>query len=142
MPTNISYQGRIQDLKKEGAQGNRGRIFLHILANLGGFLKNLAQKRVGVRPPSPLWIRAWLFHPLTPLHTLASNYVGPMVEKNWGPLNIYLQHVLQRIIYFIKIQSQNINFKNTSPPGDWIVAPLWPITECPALLLFVLSKTT
>ena len=44
-------QGRIQNLKKEGAQVARGRVFRHIQANLGDFLKNLAQKRVGVRPP-------------------------------------------------------------------------------------------
>ena len=36
-------QGRIQDLKKEGLGGE----FL----NIGDFLKNLTQKRVGVRPP-------------------------------------------------------------------------------------------
>ena len=50
-------QGRIQDLKKEEAQVARGRVFRHIWANLGDFLKNLAQKRVGVRPMR-LWIRA------------------------------------------------------------------------------------
>ena len=32
-----------------------------------------------------------------------------------GPLYIYLQHFLQIIIYFIKIQFQNIYLKNT--PG-------------------------
>ena len=34
--------------KKEGAQGVRG-----LALNLGGFLKNLAQKGVGVRPQRP-----------------------------------------------------------------------------------------
>ena len=33
----------------------------------------------------------------------------------WGPLNMYL-HVLQIIIYFMKIQSQNLFFENTPPP--------------------------
>ena len=33
-----------------------------------------------------------------------------------GPLNIYLQHVFQTIIYFMKIQSQNIYFANTPVP--------------------------
>ena len=46
-------QGRIQDLKKEGAQVARGRVFRHIKANLRDFLKNFAQKRVGVRPLRP-----------------------------------------------------------------------------------------
>ena len=46
-------QGRIQDLKKEGAQKVRGRDFRHVWANLGDFLKNLAQKVVGVRPLRP-----------------------------------------------------------------------------------------
>ena len=32
-------------------------------------------------------------------------------------LNIYnLQHVLQKFIYFTKIYSENIYFKNTPPP--------------------------
>ena len=30
-----------------------------------------------------------------------------------GPLHIYLQHVLQTIIYFMKIGSKNIYFKNS-----------------------------
>ena len=34
-----------------------------------------------------------------------------------GPWNNYLQHVLQTIIFFMKIQSQNIYFKNT--PALW-----------------------
>ena len=33
-----------------------------------------------------------------------------------GPLNIYLQHVLQPIFFFKKNQSQNIYFKNTTLP--------------------------
>ena len=49
-------QGRIQDLKMEGAQGVRGLVPKIFLANLGDFLKNLAQKGVGWRPP--LCIRA------------------------------------------------------------------------------------
>ena len=44
-------QGRIQDLKKESAQGVRGLAQRFFLANLGDFLKSLAQKGVGVRPP-------------------------------------------------------------------------------------------
>ena len=36
-------QGRIQDLRKEGAQLSRRRVFRPILANLEEFLKNLAQ---------------------------------------------------------------------------------------------------
>ena len=56
MPTN---QGRNQDLKKEGVHGIRGLAPKIFLANLGDFLKNLAQKGVGVRPLRvPLWIRA------------------------------------------------------------------------------------
>ena len=57
MPTN---QGRIQDLKKEGCTGFGGSLPRFFLANLGDFLKNLAQKGVGVRPlrSPPLWIRA------------------------------------------------------------------------------------
>ena len=47
------YQGRIQDLKKEGAQGVRGLAPKAFLANSGDFLNNLAQKGVGVRPPPP-----------------------------------------------------------------------------------------
>ena len=41
-------------------------------------------------------------------------------------LNIYLQHVFQTIIYFMKIQSQNIFFKNIPPlpPWRWIGGPL------------------
>ena len=37
-----------------------------------------------------------------------------------GPINIYLQHLLQTLIYYMKIHSQNIYFKNTlplPPPG-------------------------
>ena len=37
-------QGRIEDLKKEGAQGARGLTPNIFLANLGDFLNNLAQK--------------------------------------------------------------------------------------------------
>ena len=51
-------QERIQDLKKEGAQGVRGLTLKNFLANLGDFLKNLAQKGVGVRLLQ-FWIRAW-----------------------------------------------------------------------------------
>ena len=38
-----------------------------------------------------------------------------------GPLNNYLQHVLQTIIYFMKMQSQNIYLENTPapPPPPW-----------------------
>ena len=43
-------QGRVQDLKKEGAQGVRGLACNSFFANLGDFLKNLALKAVGVRP--------------------------------------------------------------------------------------------
>ena len=46
-------QGRIQDLKKEGAQWLRGLAPKTFLANLGDFLKNLGQKGVGVRPLRP-----------------------------------------------------------------------------------------
>ena len=46
-------QGRIQDLKKEGAQGVRGLAPKIFLANLGDFSKNLAQKGMGVRPLRP-----------------------------------------------------------------------------------------
>ena len=37
-----------------------------------------------------------------------------------GPLNIYLQHVLQTIIYFMKMQSRNTYFKYKPRPlnGD------------------------
>ena len=48
----FSCQGQIQDLKKEGAQGVQGLAPEIFLANLRDFLKNLAQKGVGVRPPS------------------------------------------------------------------------------------------
>ena len=47
-------QGQIQDLKKEGAQGVREFAPNIFLTNLGDFLKNLAQKRVGVRLLLPL----------------------------------------------------------------------------------------
>ena len=47
-----SPQGLIQDLKKEGAQGVRGLATKIFLANLGDFSKYLAQKELGVRPPS------------------------------------------------------------------------------------------
>ena len=50
---NSARQGRIQDLKKEGAQKVRGRDFRHILANLGDFLRNLVQNGVGVHPLCP-----------------------------------------------------------------------------------------
>ena len=46
----VLWQGRIQDLKKEGAQGVRGLAHNIFLSNLGDFLKNSAQKWVGVRP--------------------------------------------------------------------------------------------
>ena len=45
-------QVRIQDLKKEGRRGF-GCSPPILLANLGDFLKNLAQKGVGVRPLRP-----------------------------------------------------------------------------------------
>ena len=48
-----SPQGRIQDLKKEGAQGVRGLAPKIFLANFGDFSKYLAQKELGVRPPPP-----------------------------------------------------------------------------------------
>ena len=41
-------------MKKEGRRwlgGGGGRVFRHIKAKLGDFLKNSVQKRVGVRPP-------------------------------------------------------------------------------------------
>ena len=54
-----SPQGRIQDWKKEGAQGVRGLAPKIFLANLGDFSKYLAQKELGVRPPAPpLWFCA------------------------------------------------------------------------------------
>ena len=58
--TEALYQGRIQDLKKEGAQGVRGLTPKIFLANLRDFAKILAQKGVGMRPlrPPPHWIRA------------------------------------------------------------------------------------
>ena len=37
--------------------------------------------------------------------------------------NIYLQHVLHTIIYFMKIQSQNIYLKNTLDPYHRSVGP-------------------
>ena len=46
-------QGQIQDLKKEGAQVAWGQVFRQIYANLGDFLKNFAQKLVGVHPLRP-----------------------------------------------------------------------------------------
>ena len=46
-------QGRIQDLEKEGAQGVWRLAPMILLAHFGDFLKNLAQKRVGVRLPAP-----------------------------------------------------------------------------------------
>ena len=46
----VIWQGWIQDLKKEGAQGVRGLAHM-FLANLGDFLKKMAQKWAGVRPP-------------------------------------------------------------------------------------------
>ena len=56
-------QGRIQDLKKEGAQWLRGLAPNTFLANLGDFLKNFGQKGVGVRPP-PLDPRLLVRRPL------------------------------------------------------------------------------
>ena len=55
-------QGRIQDLKKEGAQGVRSQDFFVIF---GDFLKlkNLAQKGVGVHPlrtpPPPALVKLY-----------------------------------------------------------------------------------
>ena len=46
-------QGRIHDLKKEGAQGVWGLNPKIFLAHFGDFLKKLAQKGVGVRPLRP-----------------------------------------------------------------------------------------
>ena len=46
-------QGRIQDLKKEGAQWLRGPAPKTFLVKSGDFLNNLGQKGVGVRPPAP-----------------------------------------------------------------------------------------
>ena len=43
-------------------------------------------------------------------------------QQNWGPLNSYLQHVLQTIFYSMKYQSENIYFKNApAPPVPWIL---------------------
>ena len=39
-----------------------------------------------------------------------------MNKKTLWQLIFYLQHVLQTIIYFMKIQFQNIYFENTPPP--------------------------
>ena len=50
---NTDTQGRIQDLKKEGAQWLRGLAPNTFLAKLGDFLKNFRQKGVGVRPLPP-----------------------------------------------------------------------------------------
>ena len=44
--------------EKGGGAGVQGLAPKIVLANLMDFLKNLAQKGVGMRPP-PLWIRAW-----------------------------------------------------------------------------------
>ena len=47
-------------------------------------------------------------------------------------LNIYLQHVFQTIIYFMKIQSQNIFFKNIpAPPPPPLEMDWWPPYEIP-----------
>ena len=51
--TQPTMQGQFQDLKKECGSGALTNI---CLANLGDFLKNLAQKEGGVRPP-PLDLR-------------------------------------------------------------------------------------
>ena len=45
--------------EKGGAQWVRRRALKTFLNKLGDFLKNLGQKRVGVRPPPPVWTRAW-----------------------------------------------------------------------------------
>ena len=73
--TSITYmlsrkQGRIQDLKKEERRGEF--LGINYLGQFSGFFKNLAQKRVGVRPPfgsapgkcetrsiDPVFIQCW-----------------------------------------------------------------------------------
>ena len=45
--------GRIQDLKKEGAQGIRGLVFKLFLANLGDFQEIGAKRSGRARPPAP-----------------------------------------------------------------------------------------
>ena len=49
------------------------------------------------------------------LNTFKRNLMMPSEagQQNLGPLNVFLQHVLQTIFYFMKYQSQNIYFKNT-----------------------------
>ena len=48
------------------------------------------------------------------------------LKKNWGPLNIYLQHVLKTIIYFIKIQSQKFTSKILQPSPPPLAIEWWP----------------
>ena len=53
---NMLCPGADPGFEKEGAQRIRGLVPKFFLANLGDFLKNLAQKRVGVswrEPPAP-----------------------------------------------------------------------------------------
>ena len=58
----------------------RTRVFRHIQASLGDFLKNLAQKRVGVRP-----LRPSLDPRLSrPIEQVSSSYIISMLYKNIG----------------------------------------------------------
>ena len=50
--TQPTMQGRIQDLKKEEVRGLKPIFSFY---NLGDFLKNLAQKGVGVHPLQMSW---------------------------------------------------------------------------------------
>ena len=66
---NTLCQGRIQDLKKEGAQRLRRLAPRIFLVNLGLF-KEIDAKRGGRAPPAPppLWIRACMYYAFQVLH--------------------------------------------------------------------------
>ena len=74
-------EGRIQDWKKEGGAGVQGLVPKIFSANSGDFLKNLAQKKVGVRPP-PLDLRLILHFNWKMVRRVRTAYAGPVVQKN------------------------------------------------------------
>ena len=80
-------QGRIQDLKKEGAQWLRGLAPKTFLANLEDFLKNLGQKGVGLRPLGPP-------SGSVPVSCILGNFLCILSASHLHPLHLRVQNCI------------------------------------------------
>ena len=82
--TQPTMQGRFQDLKKECGSGALTNI---CLANLGDFLKNLAQKGEGACAPPHFWICACNGHSMKTIYNI--NLTLVQISRTVGVWNLF-----------------------------------------------------